>query len=101
MLRKLESEVLQQELAMLPGWCVRDGKLYREFAFDDFPGAFGFMASVAVIAESMNHHPEWFNVYTTVRVWLTSHEANGISKKDVEMAKKINALVHATVDESK
>jgi len=89
---KLSVQEINRELAQLKGWRVDDGKLFREFRFADFPQAFGFMASVALIAESMNHHPEWFNVYTTVKVWLNSHELDGISAMDVELAKKINLI---------
>lgn len=77
----------------LSGWQVNSsGKLFREFKFPDFAAAFGFMASAAVVAESMNHHPEWFNVYNTVKVELTTHDAGGLTQLDVELAERMNAL---------
>jgi 4a-hydroxytetrahydrobiopterin dehydratase len=89
---KLSSPEIERELAKLPGWSLNEGKLFREFQFSDFAVAFGFMTSVALIAESMNHHPEWFNVYTTVKVWLNSHEVSGISNMDIELAKRMSAI---------
>ena len=63
-----------------------DGKLHREYKFADFVHAFGFMTTAALAIEKMNHHPEWFNVYNQVRVDLTTHDAGGITAKDVELA---------------
>ena len=65
---------------------------YREYRFADFVTAFAFMAGVALVAERMNHHPEWFNVYGTVRVHLTTHDAGGITRKDLELARAMDAL---------
>lgn len=89
---KLSLPEIERELAQLPGWSINDGKLFREFHFRGFPEAFGFMTSVALISESMNHHPEWFNVYATIKIWLNSHEVSGISNKDIELAKKMSAI---------
>lgn len=74
-------------------WRVRDEKLHREFRFRDFVEAFGFMSEVALIAERMNHHPEWFNVYATVRVDLVTHDASGISERDFELAASMNRIL--------
>ncbi len=74
-------------------WRVRDEKLHREFRFRDFVEAFGFMSEVALIAERMNHHPEWFNVYSTVRVDLVTHDASGISQRDFELAASMNRIL--------
>jgi 4a-hydroxytetrahydrobiopterin dehydratase len=79
-------------LAQLPGWQLRDGKLYRRFQFRDFVEAFGFMSRAALIAEKSDHHPEWFNVYHTVEVWLTTHDAGGISARDFALAAAMSAL---------
>ena len=88
---RLSDAELAAALAGLPGW-HRDGdKLFRELRFADFVTAFGFMAAVALVAERMNHHPEWFNVYGTVRIHLTTHDAGGISRQDVELARAIDA----------
>jgi 4a-hydroxytetrahydrobiopterin dehydratase len=74
------------------GWSVANGKLHKEFRFENFVQAFGFMSSVALIAESMNHHPEWFNVYNKVTVDLNTHSAGGITDLDFEFAKRVDAL---------
>ena len=78
--------------ARLPKWEIRDGKLHREFKFDDFVSAFGFMSSVALIAEKMNHHPDWSNGYNKVVIDLVSHDAGGLSQRDFDLAAKIDAL---------
>jgi 4a-hydroxytetrahydrobiopterin dehydratase len=74
-------------------WCIKDGKLYREFKFPNFVVAFGFMTKVAMLAEKANHHPEWFNVYNKVVINLTTHEAGGISKRDFDLAQEISKLI--------
>ena len=90
---KLSDAEISTLLEGLSDWTVENGKLHKEFQFDSFVEAFGFMASVALIAESMNHHPEWFNVYNRVTVDLATHDAGGISALDFELAKKIDALL--------
>ena len=67
-------------------WQLKDEKLHREFVFKNFIQAFGFMTQAAIISERDNHHPEWFNVYKTVKVDLTTHDANGITEKDFALA---------------
>lgn len=89
---KLDAGELTQRLAQLPGWTLVNGKLHREYRFADFVEAFGFMASVAVIAERMNHHPEWSNVWATVVIDLTTHDAGGITDSDVVLAGEIERL---------
>ena len=74
------------------GWDVVDGKLHRTFQLADFSEAFGFMARVALIAEKHDHHPEWRNVYRTVEVVLTTHDAGGVTPLDIELAKAMNAI---------
>ena len=76
----------------LPGWSLDDEKLYKQLEFKNFIDAFGFMTKVAITAEKMNHHPEWFNVYNKVQIHLTTHEAGGISENDVNLARKIDTL---------
>ena len=76
----------------LPCWSLDDEKLYKELEFKNFIDAFGFMTKVAITAEKMNHHPEWFNVYNKVQIHLTTHEAGGISENDVNLARKIDTL---------
>jgi 4a-hydroxytetrahydrobiopterin dehydratase len=86
-----DAEVLER-LKKLPGWSLRAGKLFRELTFPNFVKAFGFMSSVALEAERMDHHPEWSNVYSRVVIELTTHDAGGISERDFELARKIDAL---------
>jgi 4a-hydroxytetrahydrobiopterin dehydratase len=88
---KLEGDALSAAIAKLPGWDIDDDKLFREFVFEDFNAAFGFMSRVALAAEAANHHPEWFNVYNRVRVHLTTHEAGGITRRDLDLAERMNA----------
>lgn len=90
----LSSDEISAALANLDGWSVVDGKLHREFKFRDFTAAFGFMTKVAIEANTMNHHPELFNVYSKVVIDLVTHEAdNAISNLDVELAGKIDKLL--------
>ncbi len=90
--RKLTDEEVRFALSQLAGWRVVGGKLHREYRFKDFVEAWGFMSSAALIVQQMDHHPEWFNVYHTVRIELITHDVNGISRRDVDLAKKIEAL---------
>ena len=91
-LAKLTDAQITAELATLEGWTRAGDKLHRELKFKDFVAAFGFMASVALVAEKLDHHPEWFNVYNTVRVELSTHDAGGITGKDFQLARAIDAL---------
>lgn len=88
----LSTNELNTALTQLAGWSVKDGKLHRQFQFGSFVEAFGFMSSVALVAEAMGHHPEWFNVYNRVSIDLTTHDSGGITAKDVELAKRANEL---------
>jgi 4a-hydroxytetrahydrobiopterin dehydratase len=73
-------------------WTQKNNKLHRDFQFKTFVEAFGFMSSAALVAESLGHHPEWFNVYNRVSVDLTTHDVGGISNLDVELAKRMSEL---------
>ena len=88
---KLSAAAVDKKLAVLEQWCLKDDKLYRRFVFADFVEAFGFMSRVALLAERMDHHPEWSNVYKTVNVLLTTHDAGGLTMKDVELARAMEA----------
>jgi len=88
---KLTESELTAALATLPKWKLAEAKLHRELKFRNFVEAFGFMTEVALVAERMDHHPEWFNVYGTVRIDLATHDASGITKLDVELATHIDA----------
>jgi 4a-hydroxytetrahydrobiopterin dehydratase len=91
--RRLSEEEITQQVAKLDGWKVVNGKVNKTFKFDDFVQAFSFMTSVAMEAEKMNHHPEWFNVYNTVRIDLITHDVGGISNYDIKLAKTMDKLV--------
>jgi 4a-hydroxytetrahydrobiopterin dehydratase len=93
--RKLTDEEIQTRLGDAPGWQVVNGKLHRELRFADFVSAFGFMTSLALVAEAKNHHPEWFNVYGRVVIDLNTHDVGGISELDFELAAAANALLAA------
>ena len=86
-----ESEI-QQAMADLESWTLENGKLHREYRFRDFVQAFGFMAQVALLAERAAHHPEWFNVYNKVVVDLTTHEAQGITQRDLDLAREMERI---------
>ena len=92
MMRLSESDI-DEELKKLSGWNVKNEKLHKEFQFDNFNQAFGFMTRAAMEIEKMNHHPEWFNVYNRITVDLTTHEAGGITNNDVNLARILNSLV--------
>ena len=89
----LTDDALAEVLADLDGWSlVEDGTaIEAEFSFKGFNAAFGFMARVALLAEKMDHHPEWFNVYNRVEVTLATHDAGGVTQKDVDMAAFMDA----------
>lgn len=89
---RLEPDEIETRLAKLRGWTIEAGKLHREYRFADFNAAFAFMTRVAMVAERMDHHPEWCNVYASVRVDLTTHDAGGISHLDFELAAKMDAF---------
>ena len=91
---QLTDQEQAEALEALPEWALRNDGLAieRDFAFGDFSQAFAFMTRVALIAEKQNHHPEWSNVYNKVSIALTTHEAGGLSERDVKMAKAINRL---------
>ncbi|WP_321470337.1 4a-hydroxytetrahydrobiopterin dehydratase [uncultured Paludibaculum sp.] len=85
-MKKLTAKQVKAGLVGLSGWTVVDGKLHRAYEFPDFTHAFGFMATAATAIEKLNHHPEWFNVYNRVVVDLSTHDAGGITEKDLELA---------------
>jgi len=94
MVAKLSEDARTAALAELSEWShepKRDA-ITRSFKFDDFVQAFGFMSSVALLAEKADHHPEWSNVYNNVDILLTTHDADGLSQRDVELARQIDKL---------
>jgi 4a-hydroxytetrahydrobiopterin dehydratase len=92
-LEKATQTQIQETLAELGSWNLEDGKLHREYRFRNFIQAFGFMTQVALLAERAAHHPEWFNVYNRVVVDLTTHEAEGITQKDLDLAREMEQIV--------
>ena len=90
--QKLSEEQIQKELGALGNWALVEGKLHREYKFQDFVDAFGFMTRAAIVAESMGHHPEWFNVYSTVIVDLMTHDVDGLSDLDFLLAARMDQL---------
>ena len=95
---KLAAQAVGDALAGadLAGWRIAEsGKLAREFVFADFNEAFAFMTRAALVAESMNHHPEWFNVYNRVEVELTTHDAGGLTESDLALARAMNRFAGA------
>ncbi len=89
---RLTPSQVQSALEHLPGWTLVDGKLHREYRFADFAHAFGFMATAAVMIEVLGHHPEWSNVYNRVAIDLTTHDAGGVTNKDVALAGKLEEI---------
>jgi 4a-hydroxytetrahydrobiopterin dehydratase len=90
---KLDEQTIRLRLTRLKEWQFRNGHLYKEFHFPDFVTAFGFMSSVALLAESQNHHPNWFNVYNKVTIELFTHDVDGITALDFALAECIDRLV--------
>jgi 4a-hydroxytetrahydrobiopterin dehydratase len=95
MVEKLTGEARSKGLAGLKGWAEIAGRdaIRKEFRFKDFNQAFGFMSRVALMAERLDHHPEWFNVYNRVEIVLTTHDAGGLSERDLKLAAFIDSAV--------
>ena len=89
---KLSADQLNAALKELSNWELKEEKLHRELQFSNFVQAWGFMSQVAIHAEKANHHPEWFNVWNKVIIDLTTHEAEGISQRDIDLAQKIDEI---------
>jgi len=94
MAQKLSGEARKSVLARLKGWSEVGGRdaITKKFVFTDFNQAFGFMTRAALVAEKMDHHPEWFNVYKTVEVTLSTHDAGGLTDLDVTLAEAMDKL---------
>src|SRR4051812_30405529 len=95
---RLTPEARKQALGDIPGWTEVSGRdaIGKTFVFKDFNEAFGFMTRAALVAEKMEHHPEWRNVYKTVEVVLSTHDAGGVTNLDIELAKAMNAIAKLT-----
>jgi 4a-hydroxytetrahydrobiopterin dehydratase len=94
MAQRLDEAARKGIAARLPGWRLADGRdaISRTFAFRDFSEAFGFMTRAALLAEAMNHHPEWFNVWNRVEVTLSTHDAGGLTEKDLKLAEAMDRI---------
>lgn len=90
---KLSPAEVEARLTDLPDWGIDQQKLFRHFVFSNFVDAWGFMSQVALVAETMNHHPEWTNIYNRVEIYLTTHDAGGISERDFSLASQIDSLL--------
>ncbi|MCZ6806798.1 MAG: 4a-hydroxytetrahydrobiopterin dehydratase [Deltaproteobacteria bacterium] len=91
-MQKLTEAEIAEHMKTLPGWELGEDRILRKFRFKNFVEAFGWMTSVALVAEGMNHHPEWRNVWATVEVELTTHDAGGLTESDMKLASKMNEL---------
>jgi len=89
---KLDDAEIAKRLQSMKGWSLDHGKLHKKFKFENFSEAFAWMTRIAMVAETMNHHPEWSNVYNRVEVDLTTHDAGGISPADFELASVMDRL---------
>ena len=94
MVKRLSAEARKSALQGIPGWSEVSGReaIARTFTFKDFNEAFGFMSRAALVAEKNDHHPEWRNVYRTVEVLLSTHDAGGVTQRDIDLAKAMNAI---------
>ena len=95
MAEKLSADAIAAARRALSGWTVDEsaGRLVRSFKFKDFSEAFGFMSRVALLADKADHHPDWSNAYNKVEITLSTHDAGGLTQKDVDLAQKISALL--------
>ena len=89
----LSEEEIMDATSGMTGWEVVDGKLHKEYLFDTFNAAFGFMTRAAMEIEKANHHPEWLNVYNRLTIDLTTHDAGGITSNDVNLARVLDSLL--------
>ena len=91
-MKRLTDAEIAAAVAGLPAWTIHEAKLHRQYQFPDFAHAMGFFATAAPLIEKMNHHPEWSNVYNRVTVDLSTHDAGGITQKDVDLAKVLEGI---------
>jgi 4a-hydroxytetrahydrobiopterin dehydratase len=92
-IKKLSDAEIGERMPQVPQWKREGDKIRRDFRFDNFVTAFGFMSQVALLAEKADHHPEWSNVYNKVSIELSTHDASGLSQRDFDLARQIDKLV--------
>ncbi len=90
---KLAEKEIQKKLKDLKNWHLKEDKLFAEYEFKDFKETFAIMTRIAFEAEKLQHHPEWKNTYNTLEIFLTTHDENGITEKDFELAKSIDKII--------
>jgi 4a-hydroxytetrahydrobiopterin dehydratase len=90
---KYNEQTIREVLKELKNWRFENNGINQEFVFKNFSEAMGFIDKVGILAEKMNHHPEWCNVYNNVTIRLTTHDANGVTSKDIDLAKAIDTLL--------
>lgn len=91
-IKTLDNSIINDKLTKLDGWQFDANAIRKDFKFNDFVAAFGFMSQVALLSETTDHHPEWSNVYNRVSIALTTHECGGVSERDFALAARIDAL---------
>ena len=91
-MKQLNSKEIEDALTVLEGWSFKDNGIVKKFVFEDFKEALSVMMGVGIIAEEMNHHPEWFNVYNKLDIRLSTHDAGGVTQKDLDLASKIEMI---------
>ncbi len=92
-MKKLSTNEIEKALKNLPGWTIENEMIVKSFTFNDFKEAFSVMTHIAFVCEKQNHHPYWENVYNSLTIKLNTHDANGITQKDIDLAKSINEIV--------
>lgn len=93
-MKPMNDNDIQAALKDLPNWEFEDNAIHTALAFESFKDAFAIMTRIAFEAEAMNHHPNWYNVYNRVEISLSTHEAEGVTNKDIELAHKIESLIN-------
>lgn len=92
-MKALSDREIDERLTEIDGWTYQDGALHTHFEFDDFKEAFSAMTRIAFEAEQMQHHPEWSNLYNSLEIYLSTHDAEGVTEKDFKLAKIIDGLI--------
>jgi len=90
-MKKLSADTIEEALNSLEGWTYKNNALHKKFVFEDFVEAFGFLGRVALISEQLTHHPNWSGVYNKVELRLSTHDAGGVTKKDLEFAERVES----------